>query len=170
MAQGIKSNITRNCLKCGQQFKTIEAELRRGGGKYCSVFCYRESPAFTRAKSNGGKALVKMYEEGLIYKKFASGERHWNWKGGISGIKKRMRNWLAWKAWRRLVFERDGYLCKECGKGGFLEPHHIVPLSKTLSRAFDVNNGITLCRPCHLKTIRKEKLFEERYLQMVNAC
>lgn len=96
------------------------------------------------------------------------GEKHWNWQGGITPNKRRIRSTLAWKQWREAVFKRDNFTCQECYKrGGKLEPHHIIPLVETLSRAFDVDNGITLCRTCHLKTIGKEKLFQKKYSEIV---
>ena len=99
------------------------------------------------------------------------GDKNWAWKGGITPIKKRMRHWLAYKAWRRLVFERDNYTCRECCQySGYLEVHHIIPVKQTFSRMFEINNGITLCRPCHVKTMGKEKLFEVKYFEMANAC
>src|SRR5690348_14563982 len=29
--------VTRNCLKCGKEFKTQNCYIKRGGGKYCST-------------------------------------------------------------------------------------------------------------------------------------
>lgn len=99
------------------------------------------------------------------------GEETNHWKGGLSDIKHRMRSSDDWKKWREAVFERDNYTCQECYlRGVVLEPHHIIPLKETLSRAFEINNGITLCRPCHMNTMGKEKLFEDKYLQIANRC
>jgi 5-methylcytosine-specific restriction endonuclease McrA len=74
---------------------------------------------------------------------------------------------LEWKDWRRKVFERDNYFCRECGEKGYLEPHHIIPLRTDISKAFDVDNGITLCRPYHKKTILKEEQFIDKYSKMI---
>jgi hypothetical protein len=100
-----------------------------------------------------------------------SGENSGSWKGGITPWKKALRNALEYRAWRRLVFARDNYTCQECGKyGGYLESHHIVPLKETTEFMLDINNGITLCRPCHVKTMGKEKLFEKKYSLIVSMC
>jgi len=82
--------------------------------------------------------------------------------------KHRLRGTQEWKNWRGEVFERDRYTCRNCGMSGvYLEPHHIEPLRQALSRAFEVNNGITLCRPCHQKTIWKEEQFAEGFSQLI---
>jgi len=70
--------------------------------------------------------------------------------------------------WRNYVYERDKYTCVLCQRaGGNLNADHIIPLSKLLSendikniqealrcdKLWDVNNGRTLCVPCHRNTI-----------------
>lgn len=84
--------------------------------------------------------------------------------------------------WRKSVFIRDYYTCKDCGQvGGKLEVHHIKKVSilireffqqysqfslledkETLVRLaisyepfWDIGNGKTLCKRCHGKTRRK---------------
>jgi hypothetical protein len=67
---------------------------------------------------------------------------------------KRDRNQDAYKKWRMAVFQRDGFLCVDCGSKKNLNAHHIIPWSKTEKGSplrFDVNNGVTLCKVCHLK-------------------
>lgn len=52
--------------------------------------------------------------------------------------------------WRKRVFERDGYICQNCGKrGGTLNAHHILPYSRYPELRYDLDNGITLCKACH---------------------
>ena len=58
----------------------------------------------------------------------------------------------------------------ECKRSGvYLEAHHIVPIRSDRDRVFDIKNGITLCRPCHIKTMWKELNFAERYSALVEA-
>ena len=97
------------------------------------------------------------------------GENHWNWKGGKTAETKRIKQSINWKNWRGDVFNRDNFTCQECFvRGGYLEPHHIIPLRQTLRRAFEVKNGITLCRPCHMMTMGREEDFIAHYAAMTS--
>lgn len=81
-------------------------------------------------------------------------------------LHKSIRNSFKYKEWRTKVFQRDNYTCLGCRTKGYLEADHIVrfidivnkhnldSVEKSLSceELFDINNGRTLCRKCHLKT------------------
>lgn len=55
--------------------------------------------------------------------------------------------------WRKEIFVRDDYTCQMCGKrGGYLEADHIKPWAYFPELRFDLDNGRTLCRPCHNTT------------------
>lgn len=54
-------------------------------------------------------------------------------------------------AWKGAVKLRDGFSCKKCGCEDELQVHHIIPVNKDPSLAWDINNGITLCKRCHSK-------------------
>lgn len=87
-----------------------------------------------------------------------SGENHWNWKGGITAIHFKERNNYRMKEWRRRVFKRDDYRCRECGdKNGnghnvILNAHHLKRWSKYPGQRYKLRNGMTLCLPCHEQT------------------
>lgn len=84
--------------------------------------------------------------------------------------KKRLKGTTAWREWRISIFKRDKYTCQECFvTGGYLEPHHIIPVRSDRENLFNTNNGITLCRPCHQKTIWKESDFAEKYFSIIAA-
>ena len=81
------------------------------------------------------------------------GVLHWNWKGGISSENRNIRNSLDYRLWRISIFERDNYICQECGSiGGKLSAHHIKSFANFPEERFDINNGVTLCDICHEKT------------------
>lgn len=87
-------------------------------------------------------------------------ERHWNWKGGITNERHRIRESALYKKWRVQVFERDKYICQSCGKiGGKLNAHHIKPFSVYPELRLDIDNGITLCKECHIELHKKERLW-----------
>jgi len=81
------------------------------------------------------------------------GEKHPNWKGGITPMNNAIRHSFEYKLWRRAVFERDNYTCIWCGqKGGKLNADHIKPFADYPELRFAIDNGRTLCFECHLKT------------------
>ncbi len=69
-----------------------------------------------------------------------------------------VRQSARYKAWRTLVFERDGYKCTQCsiknglGKTIYFHADHIKPFALFPGLRFEVSNGRTLCVPCHKAT------------------
>jgi len=57
-----------------------------------------------------------------------------------------------WAALRLAVLERDHYRCVYCGSTDYLDVHHIRPRQQ--QGADQMNNLVTLCRSCHLRTSR----------------
>jgi hypothetical protein len=52
--------------------------------------------------------------------------------------------------WRNGVFERDNYTCQACGQiGGDLQAHHIRSWAEYPDLRYVIDNGLTLCIPCH---------------------
>lgn len=95
-----------------------------------------------------------------------SGEKHWNWQGGITPTEESIRKSIEYANWRTQVFKRDRFVCQGCGirsgsgKAVYLHAHHKIPFSvivkahksdpEILARhLFDPENGLTLCRSCH---------------------
>lgn len=64
------------------------------------------------------------------------------------------RNSEQYKHWRSAVFSRDGYQCQKCGSKRDIQAHHVKTWSRHKSLRYDVSNGITLCRKCHLESHR----------------
>lgn len=96
-------------------------------------------------------------------------ENHWHWKGGITPIYNQIRNSLTSKQWRKLVFERDNYICSECNQYGHeLRAHHIRQFSKHPNLRFNITNGITLCKECHDKIRGQEDHFINYFEQKIN--
>jgi hypothetical protein len=73
----------------------------------------------------------------------------------ISRENRRLRLRKVYKEWRAAVLARDDHRCRDCGATGKLRAHHVIPMADDITRALDVENGLTLCLPCHLKRHRK---------------
>lgn len=60
------------------------------------------------------------------------------------------RQYTAYSEWRRKVYERDDYTCQRCGaKGVSLNAHHLESYSHNRELRTELDNGVTLCKPCH---------------------
>lgn len=80
------------------------------------------------------------------------GDKHPMWRSDLTDDERENRRDVnAQKAWREQIFERDSYACQACHdtSGGNLNAHHIIPHSRDKSVAWDLDNGITLCKSCH---------------------
>lgn len=81
---------------------------------------------------------------------FKRGINHWNWRGGVTPTNQKLRASFEYREWREAVFNRDNFTCQNCGtRGGTIHADHIKPWAFFPELRFDVNNGRTLCVPCH---------------------
>lgn len=75
------------------------------------------------------------------------------WKGGATEANKIARQSSEYRLWREAVFARNDYTCQFCGqRGGRLNPDHIKKFADYPELRFDIDNGRTLCEPCHKET------------------
>ena len=177
------------CQVCGNNFSGRFCRRKKTCSKQCRYLLSGKGISLAR-KANpvgywlGKKRLDMMGEKNPFYGKRHSPEtikrfiqriasllNPPNWQGGKSSFYHIMNGRQEWKDWRKEVFERDGYKCLDCGEGGYLEPHHILPIRKEGYRArlFDLKNGITLCRQCHQKTFWKEEELAKSYFALIPA-
>ena len=152
------------CEECGKEFiskKTTNAN------KYCSRKCYnkahviknkeRECPQchkrFTATQSED------IYCSRECYLKYIhavnSGENHWNWQGGITSENEKLRKSVEYKDWQQSVYKKDHYQCQICGSKKEINAHHLSGWKEYPDKRFDIDNGITLCKDCHIKVHQK---------------
>jgi len=61
--------------------------------------------------------------------------------------------------WRTNVLVRDEWTCQSCGQvGKDLHCHHIISFANNPDLRFIANNGITLCKDCHIKLHKKIRI------------
>lgn len=146
------------CSVCG------ELPIRRRQGKYCvncgpkglntvllvCVICkttFRKRYKRNARKTCGDLCNQKLRSENQL------GSRSHRWRGGLTEKNALARKGVEVKQWRAAVFARDQFTCVECGvRGGRLHADHIKPWSLYPALRFDISNGRTLCKPCHLRT------------------
>jgi hypothetical protein len=107
-------------------------------------------------------SLKKFYQDNphkrLEISNRMKGSKNVLWKGGITPINTKIRMSLEYKLWREAVFKRDNWTCIWCGarsKVGEkveIQADHIKPFAKYPELRFSIDNGRTLCRPCHKTT------------------
>jgi hypothetical protein len=161
--------VTKPCPVCGKDFTVHVLFINKGQGKYCSHSCAR-SGSPTRKKTaplvicfTCGKEFIK-YRSNLTKnigdKSFCSRECWYNYNQlenhylYAGGQNERMNPESA--KWHRSVMIRDKCYCRICHVRRNLEVHHIKPFTAYPETRWDVSNGITLCRDCHVRFRNKE--------------
>lgn len=116
-----------------------------------------------KVRSDETKLKISTLKKGIRSSprtEFKKGSVPWNFKGGITPINQKIRNSEEYKLWRQSVFQRDRFTCVWCGYrshtkiNGKSDIHadHIKPFSQFPELRFAIDNGRTLCVPCHHKT------------------
>jgi hypothetical protein len=101
-------------------------------------------------ESNKGKKRTEEFKRN-ISRKF-SGKKGNGWIDGRASLNLLVRKGLDSRLWREKVFKRDNWVCQKCKiKGIYLHPHHIQNFSQYPELRFKIDNGITLCKDCHME-------------------
>jgi hypothetical protein len=173
--------VTKECERCGTEFKCSPSHAirRKNCSRTCANNGRCQNTGRTHFKkghkpwSTGGgykspehsERMKKAWEDGkfedrvIDYKETAKkisitqqGVKKEEWSGFRITENKRLRGSSKYAKWRTTVFERDNYACQNCFKNNcYLEAHHIMPWAKYENMRFNINNGITYCRECHIK-------------------
>lgn len=154
----------RNCKNAHQKFLGIKPPSREGEipwnrGKKLPQYAGKNSQSWKGGKPKCpecGKQLARReskYCTPCWAKLFSSGKKSNLWKGGLSKLTKTKRQLDMqtgkYQTWRRIIFNRDDYICQICGeRGGKLRANHIKKYVDYPMLRTNTNNGITICKRC----------------------
>lgn len=151
------------CLHCGKEFMRYRSDER----KFCSKDCTYNSDAWRESRHNATveqwrnpeshakleKGIKKRSESPAWRnaKHFQRGVNHPRYNGNAQ-FRETEQGRYRYKKWRKAVFARDKYTCQKCERKGVqLRAHHIKEWAKFPESRYDIDNGITVCSPCHNK-------------------
>lgn len=132
--------IEKICGYCNKEFKSSKTH---------SIFCCSDCN-YEYSKFNP----FRIDRSGL------KGKNHPNWIKDRTKLKtpkkETLRKSTKFKEWRKKIFDRDNYSCQIChdrGKKGHwieIHSHHIKSFADFPKDRFNIDNGITLCKSCHV--------------------
>jgi len=164
---------SKRCLSCSYKYRNEEQMLIKSGKKRSFALTGKKRKPFT---------LKHRQNIGLGQTGKKRGPHNPNWKVGILKLCRMIKFLFEYREWRKQIFKRDNYLCQECFKQGRkIEAHHIkgfaiifkeflalysqfsptkdketlVRLAINYAPFWDINNGKTLCKECHILTRKK---------------
>lgn len=149
------------CKICKKSF--MVKPYRAEKSKFCSINCRQIYENSSESRLVKSEIMRKRVTLGLH-----------NFYRGITELKALLRQTTQYKQWRESIFIRDSFKCRFCGVGGKLNADHIKQFAiilvennvKTLEDAinclelWDMDNGQTLCIPCHKRTETYGRYFE----------
>lgn len=122
--------------------------------KFCSTSCVNKywTGRPNGRKKQGSHNSMPAWNKGIPNPNIR-GDKNPFWKGGTTPINQKIRTSRPYKDWRVKVFQRDNYTCVGCGSSGVtLQADHIKPFAYFPELRLVIENGRTLCVPCHEKT------------------
>lgn len=148
----------RDCRKVDNPYASLKGRVSTFKGKKHTKeskikisLANKGKPSPMKGRNHTEETKQKISE--ILRKNSKKGEDSHSYKDGKLIKRRGLRFSKEYKNWRYDVYSRDGFTCQKCGdsKGGNLNAHHIKPFSEYPKLRFKLDNGITLCKPCHKK-------------------
>lgn len=134
------------CVQCESKLTVPPCFSKR---KFCSHKCFS-----THRKESSWQHPAKG-----IPRPTMRGSNSPVWKGGSAEERHSAMGRTEYKEWREQVFARDNYTCQMCQQySGVLHADHIEKWSDAEELRYVVDNGRTLCVPCHYYITFKRKM------------
>jgi len=131
--------------------KKLGIGKRNGDYKNCEI-CNKEY--YIKKSQSNKRRTCSIGCASILKSQEKSKENHPMWKGGSTPILKILRHSQKYNDWRNGIYRRDRWTCRDCGKkcdSREIIAHHIKSFSEYPELRFSMDNGITLCRKCHIK-------------------
>lgn len=162
-------DIPRGCLNKMRKGSHISEETRKKlSGKNNHMFgrCGEKHPMFGKPGPNLGKHFSEETRKKLSesHKGILAGEKHPNWKGGIS-FEPYSTDWV--ESLKESIRQRDNHTCRLCGSHQEKRTFHVHHIDYDKKNC-DPQNLITLCYSCHTKTNHKREKWIEIFQLILN--
>jgi 5-methylcytosine-specific restriction endonuclease McrA len=146
------------CKSIGYKARNIRPPSRKG-------YKYTEQEKERHCEIMG-RLVSSMSRPEIIAKSQLTKKKTFDLRGRKSKVREVIKHTDEYKSWRTSVFTRDNFTCILCSKKGYVEADHIKPFSEIIKEnnirdvisareciaLWDISNGRTLCKKCHLNT------------------
>lgn len=150
------------------KYKNLKYELIKKWGYIFNVeFKKDENKDFKKGNKpwNSGKSGYKIDVKNRKYNPLKGESSHF-WRGGITEERALIGSWTTSNSFK--VHKKYNFTCQNCGNSSCtLHAHHIIPVSIDITKAYDFDNLITVCKECHHeihKTVESERDFAKKVL------
>jgi len=131
--------------------KVNSGSFKKGNPKPLNAYSFKKGVKF----SDKTKEKMSISCSGKK-KPWISGNKNYNWKGGINPKNDTIRKSLEIKLWKKACMERDNFTDQKTGiKGGDLEIHHINNFAEFPELRTSIENGITFSKKSHQEFHKK---------------
>lgn len=128
---------------------SIDEEKKKETGRIywkCLCRCGRETSVLSQHIRSGN-----IQSCGCLHREKMTGIKKWDWSKAHANENYKARRTSEYSYWRESVLKRDNYTCQCCGSTSQLQAHHKNNFNDFVDQRYDVNNGVTLCRKCHVR-------------------